>query len=61
MRQLAFLAASLAFALSPVLALQETWEVFKTPSGVSLLLGPIAGVILAWVGKSPLKQEKNNG
>lgn len=57
-KQALLLVCSISLALSPVFLIHETWEAFSGPSGFAEILAPTAGVVLAWLGKSPITPNK---
>lgn len=55
------LIASLLVALTPWFTLLDTWTAATTPGNIGALLGIIGGVILAWLGASPIKTGTQGG
>ncbi len=49
------LVISLLAAFGPTLASVESWEMLMTPGYVGNTLAVLAGVALAWAGRSPIK------
>lgn len=55
------LAASLLVAVSPWMMSLESFETATTPANLGALAGIVGGVLLAWLGKSPLKPKGGGG
>lgn len=58
LRKIVLLIGSLLIALGPWVLSLEAWCNAVTPQSVAVLFGIVGGVLVAWVGESPLRPRK---